>query len=224
MESRQLRQQPIKVIIADDHELVRMGFASFLQNLPFIQLVAEAANGEQLIQLTGIHDPDIVLADIQMPVMDGIEATRIISEKFPRTSVIAFTVFNKEYLIAAMLNAGAKGFVSKQAHPSELMEAIKAVNNNQHYYCSWTTEKLNNLIVNKEYNPVTKERKVLLSPREKEILILICQQKTNKDISKILNISVRTVEDFRSNLLIKTQSQGVAGMVTFAILHGIYTP
>jgi DNA-binding NarL/FixJ family response regulator len=224
MNPKQLNQQPVKIIIADDHELLRMGFATFLQNQPFVQLVAEAADGEQLIQLTGIHDPDIVLTDIQMPVMGGVEATGIITEKFPRTSVIAFTMFNQEYLIAEMLAAGAKGFILKQAHPSELTEAIKAVNNGQHYFCRSSTEKLNKLIAHKEYNPVTKARNIRLSPREKEVLLLICRQKTNKDISKILNISVRTVEDYRSNLLLKTQSQALAGLITFAVKQGIYIP
>jgi DNA-binding NarL/FixJ family response regulator len=222
MEPRQLSQQPIKIIIADDHDLLRIGFKRTLETEPFFQLVAEAANGEQLIRLTEVYEPDIVLTDIQMPVLDGIVATKIITDKFPCTSVIAFSVFTSEYLIAEMLNAGAMGFVSKQAHPSELIKAIIAVSNNLYYYCSFSTKILNTLIANKEYNPVTKERNFRLSPREKEVLILICKQKTNKDISMILNIGVRTVEDFRSNLLLKTQSKSVAGLVTYAIKSGIY--
>jgi DNA-binding NarL/FixJ family response regulator len=216
--------EPIKIIIADDHEVLRDGFKYQLQKYPFLQLVAEAGNGEELIRLAGIYNPDIILTDIQMPVMNGIEATRIISQKYPHLSVIAFTVFNNEYHIAEMLAAGAKGFILKHAHPCELIEAIKTVHKNQHYYCRCSTEKLNRLVANKEYNLVTNKWKNQLSARETEILLLICEQKTNKDISKLLNISVRTVEDFRSNLLIKTQSQNIAGMVNYAVKYGIHIP
>ena len=156
--------------------------------------------------------------------MDGIEATRIITAQYPGTLVVGCSFYHNEYLMAEMLDAGAKGFVMKQAHPAELVAAIKSVHNNEYYFCSYSRDTINNLIARKVNNRFAKERKPLLSQREKEILILICHQKSTKDISGILNISVRTVEDFRSNLLIKTQSQNIAGMVTYAVKHGIYIP
>jgi DNA-binding NarL/FixJ family response regulator len=224
MDPAPLSRQSIKIIIADDYEMLRIAFVNILQQQSLFQIVAEVSNGEQLVQQTRIHKPDIVLTDIRMPVMDGIEATQIITAHFPCTLVIAITTFNTEYLLAEMLDAGAKGFVSKQAHPDELITAIKTVHNNQYFFCSASLENLNNLNARKEYNLATKARKLLLSHREKEVLLMICNQKTNKDISGILNISVRTVEDFRTKLLIKTGSKSVAGLVSFAVKQGIYVP
>ena len=224
MDPAPLSLQSIKIIIADDYELLRIAFVKILQQQSLFQIVAETSDGEQLVQQTRIHKPDIVLTDIRMPVMDGIEATQIITAHFPCTLVIACTTFNTEYLLAEMLDAGAKGFVSKQAHPDELITAINTVHNNRYFFCSASMEKLNNLIARKEYNLATKARKLLLSQREKEVLLMICNQKTNKDISAILNISVRTVEDFRTKLLIKTGSKSVAGLVSFAVKQGIYVP
>lgn len=212
----------IKLIIADDHALIRAGFASYLHKQTGLQLVAEAANGKELLSLTERHNPDIIFTDISMPEMDGIEATRIITEKYPHIAVIALTIMQQDYIITDMLSAGAKGFLLKHVHPSELLKAILAVHNNENYYCRHTTEKLNRLILNKEFDPVTKERKLLLSPRETEVLLLICKEKTNKDISEILHISVRTVECFRSNLQRKTGVLNIAGMIKYAVKHGIY--
>ncbi len=217
-------QQKIKIIIADDYELLRIAFVNALQKQPLFEIVAEASNGEQLVQQIRQYKPDVALVDVKMPVMDGIEATRIITAQFPCTLVLGCSLHNNEYLIAEMLDAGAKGYVLKHASPAELIAAIISVHNNGYYFCCYATEKINKLIASKEYDFFTKERKPLLTQREKEILILICHQKSTKDISGILNISVRTVEDFRSNLLIKTQSQNIAGLVTYAIRNGIFTP
>jgi len=216
--------QPIKILIADDHEIFRDGFRSLLQNETAFLLVAEASNGQNLINLARLNDPDVILMDIKMPGMNGIEATKILSKQYPRAAVIALTMCNEEHLIADMLAAGAKGYVLKDASKSEVIDAIKTVNKNGNYYCRSTTSKLTRLIANNEYNPDTNERKVPLSPRETQILVMICQQRSNKEISKKLNISVRTVEGFRTNLLIKTGSMNIAGMVLFAIRRGIFCP
>jgi DNA-binding NarL/FixJ family response regulator len=214
----------IKIIIADDHALVRIGFITLLQNQPRFRVVADTGDGAQLLNLIEIHKPDIVLMDIRMPVMDGVEATQIITQKYPGTAVITLTAISQEYIIADMLSAGAKGFLLKDSHPSELVKAINAVANNQNYYCPSTTVKLNRIISNHEYDPVTNERNFPLTPRETQVLKLICKQNTNKEISQILKISVRTVECYRSSLHIKTKSLTVAGIVNFAIKFGIHTP
>jgi two-component system, NarL family, response regulator NreC len=224
MKSTTYTRETIKIIVADDYELLRIAFVNTLQQQPFFEIVAEARNGEQLVQQTGLYKPDVVLADVKMPVMDGIEATRIITAKFPGTLVLACSFYNHEYLMAEMLYAGARGFVMKQVHPLELITAIRCVYNNEYFFCSHCRDKINKLITSKEYNLFTKERKPLLTQREKEILLLICDQKSNKDISGILKISVRTVEDFRSKLLFKTQSKSVAGLVGYAVEQGMYTP
>lgn len=220
----QSKPEPLKIIIADDHELIRLGFIEFMEKAEGLNVVAGAANGRQLISLAGIHEPEIILVDVHMPEVNGIEATRIITQQYPRTAAIGFSICREAYLIADLLVAGAKGYVLKDSHPAELLAAIKAVSKGENYYCPAATEIINNKITGKLYDPETGERKYPLTPRETEVLRLICQQKTNQEISLILRISVRTVEDFRRNLLDKTKSQHVAGLVTFAMMHGIYNP
>lgn len=213
----------LKIVIADDHEIVRDGFRSMFQNETGVQLVAEAVNGENLVNITRMMDPDVIVTDIKMPVMNGIQATKIITDQFPRSAVIALTMCDEDYLLVDMLAAGAKGFVLKDAVKNEMVAAIKAVSLNQNYYCRNTSSKLSRLIANNLVNPDTFQRTVYLSPRETEILVMICQQRSTKEISKALNISIRTVEGFRNNLMLKTDSQNLAGMVLFAVKHGIFS-
>lgn len=214
----------IKVVIADDHEIYRDGFRSLLQNNDEIELVAEAGNGVSLLEITKMNNPDVVLTDIKMPVMDGIEATRKLNEEFPHIPIIALTMFDEDHYIFDMLSAGARGYVLKDAHKSEILNAIKTVNKNQSYFCKATHLKIGRLIANKLFDPKNNKIMMPLSDREKQILRLVCAQKSNKEISKVLKISVRTVEGFRTILLEKTQSQNMAGLVVFAMRYGIYVP
>jgi DNA-binding NarL/FixJ family response regulator len=215
---------PVKIIIADDHEIFREGFRSMLQHEREFDLVGEATNGEHLVDLCLLNKPDVILTDIKMPVMDGIEATKILNQKQPASAIIALTMCSEEYLIGDMLAAGAKGYLLKDAGKWEVLDAIKAVNNNQPYYCRATATTLTRLITKKQFNPDTNEHMAALSPRETEILILICEQKSTKQISKILNISKRTVDSFRTILLDKTESENMIGLVTFAVRNGIFNP
>jgi len=215
---------PIKIIIADDHALVRAGLIVYLERDPGLKVVAEAGTGTALVSLTEVHKPDVVFTDIQMPEMDGIEATGLITKQWPGTAVIALTMFNEKYMVAGMLRAGARGYILKGSHTNELLKAIRAVSNNQPYYCPGATLEVNSLISSNEYNPVTGEVKMALTLRETTVLLLICDQKTNKEISEILGISIRTVEYFRSSLFLKTNVNNVAGLVAYAIKQGIYNP
>jgi DNA-binding NarL/FixJ family response regulator len=215
---------PVKIIIADDHEIFREGFRSMLQNEPSFELLAEAANGLQLVKLAQIKDPDVILTDIKMPVMNGIEATKILTREQPRSAIIALTMCNEEYLVADMLAAGAKGYLLKDARKREVLKAIHTVNSNHSYYCRATSRTVTRLISKNLFDPDTNECRPLLAPRETEILLLICLEKTSREISEILNISSRTVEDCRNGLMIKTGSHNTAGLVTFAIRQGIFRP
>lgn len=215
---------PITIIFADDHPLMRTAFVKEIETRPDLRVIAEADNGSQLVALTKQYKPDIALTDIAMPVMDGLEATHIITKECPETCVIAFTQYKQEYLILDMLSAGAKGYLLKDVHPDILVEAIYAVYAKQDYYCPDSARIINYLVSKGEYDPVTRLRKNLFSQREMEVLLLICQEKTSREIAGILGISERTVEDHRSKLLLKTDTQSVAGLVGFAIKHGYYNP
>src|SRR5215207_1311812 len=121
---------PIRIVLADDHEIFRDGFKVMIKKQPSVQLVGEAANGEELIALTSQLRPDVIITDIKMPVMDGIEATKRLTADFPEIGIIALSMFDEENLIVEMLEAGAKGYLLKNAHKDEILEAIKTVDRN----------------------------------------------------------------------------------------------
>jgi DNA-binding NarL/FixJ family response regulator len=212
----------IRIILADDHELFRDGFHSLLLNQDEIELVGEAANGEQLLSLVSKHLPDVILTDIDMPVMDGITATQILTQRHPEVGVIALTMFGNDRMIIKMLEAGAKGYLLKNANKSEMLEAIKTVSKHQHYYCSNTSPKLAQLIATSKYKPDEPSPKPLLTEKENEIVCLICQELSNRDISKKLHLSIRTVESYRERILQKTNAKNTAGIVVFAVREGIW--
>ena len=157
-----------------------------------------------------------------MPIMDGIKATKKIKEEFPHIKVLALTMFNEDHLIVDMLEAGAKGYLLKNTTQQELMEAIKAVYNGGTHFCHSTSEKLKNMIVQSKFNPYKQQPKIQLTPREIEVMRLICQQKKNTDIADIMCISVRTVEGYREKIFEKTGSNTLAGITIFAIKNGYY--
>lgn len=214
--------QPIRIIIADDHELLREGFSLLLRKQKEIEIVDEASNGKDLLEKVRKLQPDVVVTDIQMPEMDGIQATKKIKEEFPQIEVIALTMFNEDHLIIDMLESGAKGYLLKNTSQKELSEAIKAVYNGGTHFCSSTSERLKNMIVQSKFNPYKKKPSEVFSEREIEVMKLICQQMQNKEIAEKLFISVRTVEGYREKVFEKTGARTIAGVTIFAIKNGIY--
>jgi two-component system response regulator NreC len=216
--------QTIDIIMADDHEIFRDGFAAMFRKPGDIRLVADARNGRQLVALTEKHNPDVVFADIKMPDMDGIEATRIITEKWPHIKVIALSMYDDEHLIIDMLEAGARGYVQKNAHKKEIMEAIRTVCNNQPYYCNHTSAALAKLIGASRFHPDRPVEKITFTDRETEIISLICRQFSNQEMSEALHLSRRTIEGYRERIMEKMLVRNTAGIVIFAIRHGIFKP
>lgn len=206
----------INIILADDHELFRDGFRSLIDKNPGINMVAEASNGEQLLQLTERYLPDVILTDIVMPVMGGIEATRHISKKFPQVGIIALSMYNEEHYVKDMMEAGAKGHLLKNAGKEEIIKAIDAVNKDTAYYCRDTTLKIAKLI-SKDSQKVSNG----LTEKEKRIIVCICQQLSNKKIGEILFHSVRTIEGYRKRIMQKTQTANPVALTIFAIKNNI---
>jgi DNA-binding NarL/FixJ family response regulator len=213
---------PTRLLIADDHELVRQGFRMILQNDKHIKLVGEAANGIELLELAEKLKPDVIITDIKMPKMDGIEATKILTEKFPLIGIIAFTVFQEESSIIDMLEAGAKGYLIKNSAKEELLEAVNAVLEQKTYYCRETTTRLAHLIAKSTFNPRIKARQQVFNKREKDIIRLICDEHSNKEIATGLSLSIRTVEGYREKIQEKMQVKNTAGIVVYAIRKGMY--
>ncbi len=211
----------IQLLMADDHEIFRDGFKLMLTKYPDIELVGEAENGKELLELTQKLQPDVIITDIKMPVMDGIEAAKKISELFPDIGIIGLSMFDEDDLIVDMLEAGAKGYLIKNAGKEQITEAIRTVYNNDPYYCKTTSHKLTSMIARSRFNPYKKAAKVEFSEREIEIIDLICNEMTNKEISDKLFISIRTVEGHRLKILEKMNVKNTVGLVVYAIKMGL---
>lgn len=211
----------IQLIIADDHEVYRDGLKTLLDKSPDLQVIGEASNGMELVSLCHLKVPDVILTDIMMPVMDGVEATSVITKNFPSIRVIALSMFNQDNLILDMLNAGAMGYLIKNAHKDEILEAIKSVYRNTPYYCKSTSIKLARLIGVSQFGSNAKN-KVFFSQKERDIIRLICEEKTSKEIGDELHLSMRTVEEYRQRLKDKMEVKGTTGIVIYAIKNDLY--
>lgn len=209
----------IKLVIADDHEIFRDGLALMLSKQKNLELAGQAENGKELVEMVNSLNPDIILTDIKMPIMDGVEAARLILEKNADRRIIALSMFDEENLIVDMLETGAKGYLLKNADKQEILDAISTVYENNNYYCRLTSARLATMIVKSKFNPYKKSKPVEFSDREKEIIQYICQQLTAQQIADKLFLSKRTVEGYRTKILEKMNVKNTAGVVIFALKH-----
>ena len=208
------KQPKRKVIIVDDHTLFRNGLRILLNTLEDYQVVAEAANGRQFLDLLENSVPDLVLLDINMPVMDGIEAATIAQKLYPDLKIITLSMYGEEDYYYKMVNAGVKGFVLKNSDIKEVKTALDVVYDGGSFFSS---ELLQNLVNSLKSSSKSKESHAELSEREMEILILICQGLSNQEIGDKLFISKRTVDKHRANILEKSESKNTAQLVVYAI-------
>jgi len=213
---------PIRIVLADDHEIFRDGFQTMLTKHTDVELIGEAENGKELIIQVEKLKPDVIITDIKMPGMDGIEATKILSERFPETGIIALSMFDEDNLVVDMLEAGAKGYLIKNAPKQEILEAIRTVYEKGTYYCHHTSNKLAQMIAKSKFNPYKKQKKIHFTDREIEVIQLICGECSNKEMASQLNLSVRTIEGYRDKVLEKMEVKNTAGIVVYAIKHGFY--
>ncbi len=211
--------QKVKLIIADDQVLFLKGLRLLIQSFESIQLVAEAQNGVELLQAIDKFQPDVVLVDLKMPVMDGIEATAKIKEKHPEVKVLLLSMYHDESIINHVIRIGANGYLLKNEEPDILKEAIETVAVKDFYFCDYVSQAmvkgLRQPAMKSETS--TSSNNIILTQREKEVLKLICKEYTSSEISNQLFISIRTVEGHRKNLLGKTGARNTAGLVLYAI-------
>ena len=212
----------IRLVIADDHEIFRDGLNLMISRQDTISLVGQAGNGNELLQLVAEKLPDVVLTDIKMPGMDGIMASRLLLQKHPNLKIIALSMFEEENLIVEMLEAGAKGYLLKNADKKEILEAIRTVYEGNIFYCKHTSARLASLIVKSKFDP-PKKGGAMFTDREREIVRLICRQHTAQEIGDRLFLSKRTVEGYRTKILEKMDVKNTAGVVVFALRHGMIT-
>lgn len=206
---------PIKILLADDHKIVRDGIRSLLMDENDIKILSEANDGKEVIKKLKTIPIDLVVMDVNMPEMNGIECTKKITADFPNVKVLALTMLNENQHIRNMIEAGAQGYILKNSGKEELLDAIFAVNEGQTYFSKETSESImQNLVQNKDR---TKDRKSIpLTEREIEVLKLIIKEYTNHEIANELFISIRTVDAHRRNLLEKTGARNAAGLVKYA--------
>ena len=185
----------IKIILVDDHKLFLNGLESILKHEIGIQILGTATNGLELLDLMEAHTPDIVITDIRMPIMDGITITKLFNKKFPRTSIIALTMFDQEEDVIEMLDAGARGYVIKNSEKDELVNAIHTIAKGG-YYLSQKFKGIHEYWATKEKQPSN----LKLTRREKQILDLLVKGKTSKQMAKQLNLSRFTIDTHRKNI------------------------
>lgn len=208
----------ISVIIADDHQMFIDGMKLLLEKEPSISVVGEALNGKLLLELLEERKADIVMVDINMPVIDGIEVTKIICRKYPDIKVLILTMYNTKQYIAGMIAAGASGYILKNTGQEELIDAIKAIYNGDQYFSDEVTSKVMESFRRKETKMDTHPE---LTAREKEVLKLLADDLTGIEIGKRLNISHHTVDAHRRNMLSKFNVRTTVGLVRLAMERGL---
>lgn len=215
--------ETIKLILVDDEVLFRKGVYFLLQREANIEIIHEASDGEELMTFlhTQEEKPDIILMDLKMPLLNGVEATKIIRNEFPDIKIIALTSYNTNSFISNMIHVGASSYLVKNASPKEMVETINEVAEKGFYYNDTVMQVIQDDIISSDRSSKSRFDDDYLTSREKEVLHLICQQKSTTEIANALFISPRTVEGHRNNLLLKTESKNVAGLVVYAIQNNI---
>jgi two-component system, NarL family, response regulator NreC len=209
----------IKVLIADDHAMVRQGFTVLLNAQPDIEVIGEAADGNEMVELAENLHPDVVLADISMPNLNGIEATKLIHQRNPEMPVVMVTTHTSSTYVVRALRNGARGYVVKNDDFQHVIQAIKAVILGQRYLSSLVSEQIIDAVVSGTSMEFNLDERI--SIREREILQLIAEGNSNSQIAKKLVISARTVETHRTNIMRKLELSSQIDILRYAIQHGL---
>jgi DNA-binding NarL/FixJ family response regulator len=210
----------IRVLLADDHVLVRAGLRVLLQSLGGIQGVAEAGSGDEAIEATQRHQPDVVLMDIAMPGLNGLDAAVRILKQSPHIHLIILSMYTNEDYVRQALSVGVSGYLQKGADPAELELAIKAVMRNEVYLTPAVSKQLVQEYLHGGNKPVAVHE---LTPRQREILQLIAEGHSTKDMAQRLSLSVKTIESHRMEIMNRLGIHDVAGLVRYAIRIGLIT-
>lgn len=211
----------LRILLADDHVVMRTGLRALLERQPNLEVVGESENGREAIELVASLKPDVVVMDVGMPVLNGIEATKTIVTQHPTTAVVILSMYVDESYIMRALKAGARGYLLKDSAPADLIGAIQAVSQNKSFF----SPKVSRILA-EDYVRVLKQKGAvdsydLLTSREREILQLIAEGKANKEVAAALNISPYTVETHRSHILEKLNLHNPAELILYAVRKGL---
>ena len=207
----------IRILIADDHEIVRLGLRSILDAQPNWEVVAEAADGKQAIARAMETRPDVAVIDYSLPLINGIEVTRQLRSRLPATEVLIFTMHDSEMLVDELLTAGARGYLLKSDATDYLVRAVEAVAAHKPFF----TDQVSEILL---HSYRTSRRPSILTPREREVVQLIAEGCTNKQIARILRLSIKTVESHRSAVMHKLNLSSSASLVRYALRNKFMEP
>jgi DNA-binding NarL/FixJ family response regulator len=212
------KKQIIKVLVADDHPVVRKGLQTCLARHGKLRIVGEAADGDEALRQTRELLPDVVLMDISMPGMNGLAVTEVLRKELPQIKVLILSVHNNKEYIFRVIQAGAHGYVSKEAPPDEVIRAIESVYEGEPFFSEDIARAALNEFVS---SGGKKEPFAQLTSREREVLVLIAEGKSNKEIADRLGIGVRTIETHRERIMRRLNIHSVAGLTKYAIANGL---
>ena len=206
----------IRILLADDHSVVRHGFRRILDAQEDMEVVGEVSNGREAVEQAGVLQPDVIIMDVTMPELNGIEATRRIAEIVPRARVLALSMHRDSVYVREILRAGARGYLLKDSSEADLIAAVRAVSQGDGYLSPAVSEAVLSDYRKHVTNPID-----MLTSREREVLQLVAEGKTNKEIATGLNLSVYTVEAHRGKIMEKLNLHSASEMVRFAIRNGL---
>jgi len=212
-----MENNKIHIAIVDDHTLFRNGVAALMAEFDELQVIFEAENGQQMQLALAKHgQPDVILMDINMPVMDGYASTKWVKQNYPKVRVLALSMFEDDKAVIQMIKCGAGGYVLKESRPRELLEAIRAIHEKGVYINEMVSGKLLRSVADKDDAPD-------ISKKELEFLRLCCSELTYKEIADQMFVSPRTVDNYREALFLKLNLKSRSGLVLYAIQNGIFT-
>lgn len=210
----------LRILVADDHEIVRRGVCTLLQSHPGWQICGEAINGRQAVELTAQHNPDLVVLDISMPEMGGLDAARLILQRNDKQKILFLTIVDSDELVRKALEMGIRGFVQKSDAARELVSAIEALERNGTYFTSRIAQMVLDGYLDQEGSRPHRGQS-LLTNREREIVRLVAEGKSTREISALLGVSAKTAETHRSNIMRKLKLHSVSELILYAIRNGI---
>jgi DNA-binding NarL/FixJ family response regulator len=212
---------PVRIVVADDHEMVRRGLAATLADVERWSVVAQADNGRDAVELIATHKPDIAILDLSMPELNGLDATRRILESRPETRVLILTAHESEQLVREVLSAGARGYVLKSDAGRILVRAVEALLDGQTFFTSKVARLVLEGYLRGGSGGEPQETAQALSAREREIVQLLAEGASNKDVARALGISVKTAETHRANIMRKMEFASLSDLVKYAVRNKI---
>ena len=214
----------IRIILADDHTIVRDGLTQLIQNEPDMEVVAQAPNGLAIVDMAREYEPDIIIMDVSMPELNGVEATRQIAHRYQKVRVLGLSMHSSKKFITEMFKAGASGYLLKDCASEELVEAIHAVVEGKKYLSPSITDIVIGNFVHNKADADEKSAFSVLTQREREVLQLLAEGKTTKQIGRCLHISPKTVEAHRLRVMNKLKMNSIAMLTKYAVQEGLTQP